>query len=106
MRPVGEALPCLLISANGVALGDVGGARGLEGALLKPPRQAVLGHGAVLEPAQRQVGKGPRGHAPVRARAVAAKVRVGPELRLGQRADVGCFVPVSVLGEVSCQPVS
>lgn len=100
VRPVGEALPGLVVGADGVALGDVGGAGGLERALLEAPRQAVLGHGAVLEPAQRQVGERPRRHAPVRARPVAAKVRVGPQLRGGQRADVGRLVPVSFRGSV------
>lgn len=94
MRPVGEALPRLVVVVNGVAVGNDLEAGLLQRALVEAAGEAVLGHGGVLLPAQRQVGKATCRDAAVAAPPVAAKVLVAPELRLGELANVGRLVPV------------
>lgn len=89
-------LPGLGIVVNGIALVNIGLAGRAQQGVVVDAGQAVLADGAVLEPPERQVGKGPVDDAVVGLSAVAAKVLGAPHLGGRHVSLIGKLVPVTV----------
>ena len=89
-------LPSVGIVVNGVTLVNIGLAGRAQQGVVVDAGQAVLADGAVLEPSERQVGKGPVDDAVVGLSAVAAKVLGAPHLGGRHVSLIGKLVPVTV----------